>query len=109
VTNKDRILALALGLVLALLSSAKAGKAWAIYGDIDGCVDGCEVAAAGWPLPYLVDYPGLSVGGSVDLVGAILGQNHLRPLLFSITLLFWTLAAVAGLVLLRRLAAKSRK
>jgi hypothetical protein len=55
-----------------------------------GCETGCEVAAAGWPAPYLVDYPGISVVGTANLSGALLGEDKFHLLPFALTFLFWT-------------------
>ncbi|MFN3388077.1 MAG: hypothetical protein ACK40O_04040 [Allosphingosinicella sp.] len=96
------LLALAGGLALALLSSAKDGEATATYSEIMGCETGCTVAAGGWPAPYLVDYPGISVVGSVDLLGGLIGEDKLRPLPFFLTWLFWAAAVAAVLLLARR-------
>lgn len=93
-------LALAPGLLLALASSAFPGRTTAVYSEIMGCEAGCEVAAAGWPVPYLVDYPGISVVGSAGLSGALVGEDHFRLLPFLLTALFWT--ALVLLVLLLR-------
>lgn len=49
----------------------------AVYPDILGCERSCETAAGGWPFPFVVDYPGLSPGGTADLVGALLGVDRL--------------------------------
>ena len=71
--------ALIAGLALALASSAYAGQAQALHAEIMGCEHGCTVAAAGWPLPYLIDYPGISVVGSASLTGALTGEDQFRP------------------------------
>ena len=93
---------LAVGLLLALLSSLVPGRAKAIYAEIMGCEAGCAVAAAGWPVPYVVDYPGISAAGSADLIGALLGEDRVRWLAFGLTALFWTATAAALLLLARR-------
>ena len=90
------------GLALALLSSAKAGETSATYSEIMGCEQSCRVAAAGWPFPYLVDYPGISVVGSAGLSGALTGEDKFRLLPFLLTLAFWTAAALVADLLWRR-------
>lgn len=90
------------GAALALASSAVPGTAWATYSEIMGCEQGCRVAAAGWPFPYLVDYPGISVVGSADLSGALVGEDHFLLLPFGLTLGCWLAAAFAALLLWRR-------
>ena len=99
-----RILApLALGLAATLASSAVTQSTVARYGDIDACVTGCEVAAAGWPLPYIVDYPGLSPGNAASLSGAVLGVDRWRPEAVALDLLLWTAFAALLAALLGRL------
>jgi hypothetical protein len=100
--NKMRVLAIATGLALTLLSTGMAGKARATYSEIMGCETGCEVAAAGWPVPFLVDYPGLSVTGAANLLGALAGEDHFRLLPFCLSLLFWIAVAALGVILFRR-------
>ena len=55
----------ALALALTALSFNVDGRAAVAYGDIMGCESGCKLPAAGWPVPFVVDYPGLSPSGSV--------------------------------------------
>ena len=64
------LLFLGFAIIFTLLSSTKEGAVWATYSEIMGCEFGCRVAAAGWPVPYIADYPGISVVGSADVVGA---------------------------------------
>ena len=88
------------GLILTLISSIFIGSARATYPDILDCERQCVVAANGWPFPYLLDYPGLSVTGAASLVGALFGEDrfHLKP--FLLTWGCWTLLTgmVAGAV-----------
>lgn len=94
------LLAPVLGLLATLASSVVNQRTTARFEDIDGCIAGCEVAAAGWPLPYLVDYPGLSPGNDAALIGLALGVDRLRPEAFVVDLLAWTvLAAVLAWLL----------
>jgi hypothetical protein len=102
VTWRSALLVPACGVVLALLSSAQPGRARATYSEIMGCERSCEVAAAGWPMPYLIDYPGISVVGSANLSGALLGEDHFRWGAFALTWLFWTAVSTAFLFLWRR-------
>jgi hypothetical protein len=102
------LLIVPVGLVLSLLSSAKAGRARAVYSEIMGCESGCDVAAAGWPIPYLVDYPGISVVGVANLSGAMLGEDKFHTAPFTMTLLFWVAASAAAWFLWRRIMRKSK-
>ena len=101
-STRTIIASLLSGLILALASSIHAGRARAVYAEIMGCEVGCEVAAAGWPMPYLVDYPGISVVGSVDLFGALMGEDKFHLLPFAGTALFWTAAVALAFVVLPR-------
>ena len=100
---KRAMLLLGAALLLALLSSAKAGRVWATYSEIMGCEERCDVAAAGWPAPYLVDYPGISVANSADLTGALVGEDKFRLAPFLLTTLFWLAVVIAIRLLLRRM------
>jgi hypothetical protein len=66
-----------------------------------GCESGCLSAAGGWPVPYLVDYPGISPVGSVSLTYALLGIDRIRPAALAATFVFW-LGVVAVVRLLAR-------
>jgi hypothetical protein len=88
--------------VLTLASSAIRGHAMVNYADIEGCASGCSVAAAGWPFPYLADYPGLSPAGSASLASAIGGGDHVLWTAFVATWLAWAAAIALVLWLARR-------
>lgn len=99
-----RILAtVLLGIAATLASSLVRQDTLARYADIDGCATGCEVAAAGWPLPYAVDYPGLSPVGEASLDGLVLGVDRWRPEAFAIDLLIWTALAALAVAIVGRL------
>lgn len=100
---RDFLFVVASGLMLALVSSTKAGMVRTLYPEIMGCERGCEVASAGWPIPYLIDYPGISVVGSADLMGALVGEDKFHAGWFGVTSLFWIAAAAATLFLWRRM------
>jgi hypothetical protein len=103
---RSSLLILASGMTLAFLSSAQAGRTSATYSEIMGCEVACDVAAAGWPAPYLVDYPGISVVGSADLSGALLGEDRFRTGAFFQTLVFWTLVSGAAWCVSRAIAGR---
>ena len=96
---------------LALASSAIRGRATVNYPDVDGCTAGCTVAAAGWPFPYLADYPGLSPAGKASLTEAALGSDHVLWTSFVASWLAWLalVGLLAWLVLRRRVPQKRRR
>lgn len=94
--------ALVLGIAATLATSVVDQPTVARYADIDHCVAGCTVAAAGWPLPYLVDYPGLSPANEASLAGAFSSVDRWRLESFAVDLVAWTLLAFVAIALLRR-------
>jgi hypothetical protein len=79
--------------VLSLLSSfLSKSRAMATYPDIMGCEVSCDVAAAGWPLAFLRDYPGMSVVNRVDLVEVLLAADKLSWPAFLGNTLIWSAA-----------------
>jgi hypothetical protein len=100
--KRSVILVFVLSTFLALASSAVHRHTTVNYPDIEGCSAGCTVAAAGWPFPYLADYPGLSPAGRTSLVEAITGSDHVLWTSFVLTWLAWTVAIGALAYLLRR-------
>ena len=67
-----------LALLLVAASSSVPGERLEHYADIYECISQCRVAAAGFPFPYILDYPGLSPTHSADLWGAIIGIDKFR-------------------------------
>jgi hypothetical protein len=100
--TRSLLLVLVAATALTLATSALPGHVTVNYADIDGCTAGCRVAAAGWPFPYLADYPGLSPSGSTSLAEAFTGSDHVLWTSFVLSWFAW--AAVLGLAtwLLRR-------
>lgn len=88
--------ALAFGLTLASL--VVPGRVTMTYGEIMGCEQGCDVVAAGFPFAFVVDYPGISVVGSVSWSGALLGEDKLLPGRLAASFAFWL---AVGVVLVR--------
>jgi hypothetical protein len=70
-------------------SSQISGTVNAVYPDVMGCESGCIVTSAGWPFPYLVDYPGISPVGSVSLIDAVLGIDRLQIVGLLTDLVVW--------------------
>ena len=95
-------LPIALGVALTLATSLVKREAIARYADVDACTSGCTVAAAGWPLPYLVDHPGLSPTGRVSLAGAFLGVDGWRAEGLTLDLALWIVAAFVAAMVVRR-------
>lgn len=85
-----------------LLSSSWPTELMARYTGIMGCETACRVAGAGWPFPFLVDYPGLSPAGSASLVGAVLGVDMVRPGALAMSFVCWWVLAAAALFLTER-------
>jgi hypothetical protein len=91
---------------LALLTTlAPSRQALASFPEIMGCETACPVAAAGWPLVFLRDYPGMSVVNRVDLVEVLLAADRFDWAPFLLNVLFWSALTWLGL----RLAARSRR
>lgn len=92
-----------LGLGATLASSTVKQATVARHADIEGCSAGCPVAAAGWPLPYLVDKPGRSPANEASLSGAVAGADRWRPEALALDLGAWTALFAIAYALLRRL------
>lgn len=60
-------------ILIAGLALAIARQVQALNAEVMGCEHDCIVAAAGWSVPYLIAYPGISVAGSASLMGALTG------------------------------------
>jgi hypothetical protein len=88
---------LLLAAVATLASSNIPGTVHMVYPGTMDCAQGCQFAAGGWPFRYLVDSHGISVGGSVSLLGGLAGEDILHPGLLVATYVFW-LALFTALV-----------
>jgi hypothetical protein len=95
---------------LALLVTSLAGtfcstliksRVDAQFSDILGCENSCSVAAAGWPFPFIIDYPGLSPSGVADFLGLILGMDTVRFESLIGTFLFWVASTVGVTVCIK--------
>lgn len=105
-TGKRATLSTVAGLVLAIASSwyqriGDAPPEWdqelCSYTPPRSCREG--VLKGGWPLPYIVDSPGVSVVGKVTIIGE--DRFHAAPFLAD--------AAIAGALVWLLLGARRRK
>jgi hypothetical protein len=67
-----------LAILLTLSSSIVPGERTEHYADVLSCVPKCQVVAAGFPLPYIADFPGLSPTHSANLGDAMIGSDKFR-------------------------------
>jgi hypothetical protein len=89
-------------LCATLISTVVPGSARVTYPDIMGCEFGCEVAAVGFPFPFIIDYPGISPGHSADLTGALLGVDQVNWGRAAATFSVWTVAGLFATYVTRR-------
>ena len=70
-TSKESriLLTIFIAIVLLIVSAVIPNTIETHYSDIMGCEQSCTVDAAGYPLAFIVDYPGLSPAGSAGLSG----------------------------------------
>jgi hypothetical protein len=54
-------------------------------------------------MPYIVDYPGISVVGVASLSGLLAGEDQFRLLPFAQTVLFWSAIVLLSLFAWRRI------
>ena len=80
-------------------------RAQAIYPDIMGCEHGCSVVATGWPLIFVRDYLGMSVGNRADILEVWLGADRFDGVPFAANVAFW---AMLMWLLLKSLSAATR-
>lgn len=101
-----------LGVVMTLGSTFVGERqAFAIYPDIIGCETGCSVVATGWPLVFVRDYLGMSVGNRADITEVWFAADRFDWLPFLINVLVWTASiavALYGLCRLRRASQSGR-
>lgn len=106
--SRRPLLALVLAAGLTLASFAVPARARVTYAEIMGCERGCEVAAAGFPLPFVADYPGLSVAHTVWWGGVLLGEDRVLPGPLAGSFAFWLAVSWLGVWLGGRAARRSR-
>lgn len=108
IVKKKLVLLFALAIAATLFSSFVKGSAFAIYPDSEDCQRGCDFAAGGWPLQYIVDEPGLSPAGSVSLTNALLGLDNIRVGYLLGCFVFWIFFFGAMYLILKKIAFKQR-
>lgn len=86
----------------SLATSAVPGHVRIAYPGSEGCQQGCDFVAGGWPFQYLVDHPGISPFGSVSLTDGLLGADIIKPGALAETLLFWACVWTAAIWATRR-------
>jgi hypothetical protein len=93
--------------LLTLFSSAIKGTRLVVQDwDCTPALESCErpMVVAGFPLPYITDYHGLSPGQSADITGALLGVDLFdwRPFLLDAAIYLAVLIAVRYVLSLRK-------
>lgn len=98
--SKKVITISALSAVLMTFASISIkGSTHATYLDV-GCAGSCRVAAAGFPFPFIADYPGISPTGSVSLFEAFIGVDHFLISPFVASYICWVALVTVILKLL---------
>jgi hypothetical protein len=89
-------------ILLVVASSVVPGERQEYYADVN-CTP-CKVVAAGFPLPYIADYPGLSPTHSANLQGVVFGLDKFRLNAFCADLVIYLAicTAIYGLISHRR-------
>jgi hypothetical protein len=87
--KKTVAITLLLAVLITLASIFVKSSTHASYLDAD-CAGSCQVAAAGFPFPFIADYPGISPVGSVSLFDAILGYDDFLIGSFVASYMYWT-------------------
>jgi hypothetical protein len=96
---------LALALALTAASSAVPGTRLEVQDwDCPPAPASCArpVRVAGFPLPYISDYHGISPVGSTSLTGALLGEDHFHPGAFAANVAVYLALAAAAWTGIRR-------
>ena len=99
---------MALGVALTAISTGVERRVVAVHPTVMGCEHGCEVVAAGWPVPFVVDNPALSPVNSVSLLMALDGGDEVRWGGLAATLGFWLAVSVGAIGLAQRAAGRRR-
>jgi hypothetical protein len=95
------VLLIVLATVATLCSTVVAGKVSAVQLGNPGCENDCDYLAAGWPYPYIVDGPGVSPIGSVDVLGVVMGVDSVFPSALAKTFAFWLGLLLASALAIR--------
>ena len=100
---------LAVAVVLALASSAVAGTRMEVQDwDCPPAPDSCArpMLVKGFPFPYISDYHGISVSGSADVVGALLGEDLFHWDAFAWNVLAYLVVAFVAWFIARRVTGR---
>ena len=88
------ILSLILTTLWLLITTFIPNSAKVTYSDIMGCEKVCDVVATGYPLAFIVDYPGLSPVDSADLMGLLMGWDKLIWFNLFVLMYFWLIVSL---------------
>jgi len=89
-------IAVVVGLLTTLVSTFVGERsAPATYPDIMGCEVTCEVVATGWPLIFVRDYLGMSVGKRADIMEVWFAADRFDTGPFIINVIVWAVVAYA--------------
>lgn len=89
-TLRKLVAVVLLGIVATFLSSVAKGT---VPGLCPNALDPkpCRLAAVGWPFPFVVDSPGISVEGKVDLASGIGGEDRFVASAWLECVAFWSI------------------
>lgn len=94
------------GAVLTLFSTFVGKRsAVAVYSDIMGCENGCDVVATGWPMIFVSDYLGMSMVNTADITEVWFAADRFDWLMFLVNAAFWTFLSITLNVGLNRWSA----
>lgn len=100
---------LAIAVVLTVASSAIAGTRLEVQDwDCPPAPDSCArpMLVKGFPFPYISDYHGISVSGSADLVGALLGEDLFHWDAFAWNVIIYFIVASLAWFVVRRVSGR---
>lgn len=101
INRKIKIILLS-GIILSCLSGLIPNEAMVTHpswnNDGRDCTkNACQIAASGWPIPFIWDQTWLSPTNSADWLGVLIEDDHLSFLAFIKNIGFWGLVSLTGL------------